>query len=227
MLPDVFVTVILAVHNGADLIPRALDSIAHQTRPPEEVIIVDDGSTDDLVRVLEQGPYEPRLIRQDRGGQGSALNAGIAAASGDVLAFLDHDDMWLPDKNERQLSLLDLTGSDAVVGATVNRITRNDGSWDDQMMGPARVLGASLLRRETIDCVGVFPTDGRIHEIIDWWSRADGRITIEWDVVPALIRHIHGRNQTLRPEHLSRSDLMARIRDHRHRMSASRNGRER
>jgi glycosyltransferase involved in cell wall biosynthesis len=100
------VSVIIPAYRAAPTIGRALDSLLAQTRPPDEVLVVDDGSPDDLAGAL--GPYgdRVRLIRQPNGGAASARNRGIAHAAGDLIAFLDADDYWEADKLRRQLDLL-------------------------------------------------------------------------------------------------------------------------
>lgn len=211
------VSVVIPVHNGAHLIARALRSIDYQTAPVGEVIIVDDGSTDDLANVLRGVNFGGRLISQDRAGQGSALNLGLRMAAFEYVAFLDHDDEWDAGKTQWQLESIETCGADVVVGSVLNRRMSSDGVFADRDMGVARVLGASLMRIEAARAVGPFVEDARTHEIIDWWSRAGQTLRVHWDRRLALIRHIHGGNQTMRPEHQNRGDLLARIRDHRQR----------
>lgn len=92
------VSVVVPLYNKAKYVRRALDSIAAQTLPPAEVIVVDDGSTDEGPAVVESYTRLPvRLIRQQNAGPGAARNRGIASASGDLIAFLDADDEWLPE----------------------------------------------------------------------------------------------------------------------------------
>jgi glycosyltransferase involved in cell wall biosynthesis len=113
------VSVIIPVHNGAQWLPECLESVFNQTYRPLEIIVVDDGSTDDTAAVLHA--YEPgiRVLHQKQGGIGSARNHGIRAASGTYLAFLDCDDLWLPQKLRKQVAKaeslpdLDVTYTDA------------------------------------------------------------------------------------------------------------------
>jgi len=211
------VSVVIPVHNGAHLITRALESIYAQTTPVGEVIVIDDGSTDQLKDVLNRYSFEGRLISQAQAGQGAALNAGIEVASYEYLAFLDHDDEWVADKTQWQLDAITSTAADVVVGSVTNRRIQPDGVIEDQQMGTARVLGASLMRTNAARAAGPFPEDSRTHEIFDWWSRAAQTLNVHKDPRPALIRHVHGGNQTMQQEHHGRSDLLSRIRDHRRR----------
>lgn len=211
------VSVIIPVHNGAHLIARALRSIDTQTAPVGEIIVVDDGSTDDLAAVLRDLDFDGRLISQAQAGQGAALNSGMRLASFEYVAFLDHDDEWDTSKTQWQLESIESGGAHVVVGSVINRRMRPDGTFDDRDMGAARVLGASLMRTEAARAVGPLAEDARTHEIIDWWSRASQLLRVHMDSKPALIRYIHGGNQTMQAEHQGRGDLLARIRDHRQR----------
>lgn len=93
------ITVIMALYRGERYVREALESIAAQTRPPLEVIIVDDGSPDNSVALIESLslPFVPRILRQGNAGQSAARNAGIRAARGEFIAFLDQDDAWRPN----------------------------------------------------------------------------------------------------------------------------------
>jgi glycosyltransferase involved in cell wall biosynthesis len=99
------VSVLIPTYNCAAYLPAALDSVLAQTRPADEVLVIDDGSTDATAEVL--APYRDRIVcvRQANAGQAAARNAGLDRAAGDWVAFLDADDTWAPDKLERQLAL--------------------------------------------------------------------------------------------------------------------------
>ncbi len=92
------ITAIIPLYNGRDFIREALESILSQTLPPDEIIVVDDGSTDDGADiVLEMIKTHPiRLLRKPNGGQSSARNTGVKHAHGDLIALLDQDDIWYP-----------------------------------------------------------------------------------------------------------------------------------
>jgi glycosyltransferase involved in cell wall biosynthesis len=103
------VSVVIPTYNRAGTIARAVDSVLAQTWRPLEVIVVDDGSTDQTGEILADYGDRIRLIRQNNRGPGAARNTGIQAASGQIISFLDSDDIWLPDKTERQVNLLQRT----------------------------------------------------------------------------------------------------------------------
>lgn len=100
------VSVIIPAYNYARFLPEAIDSALSQTLKPLEVIVVDDGSTDDTEAVLERYAGEIHIIKQRNAGVSAARNAGIRASRGELIAFLDADDMWLPTKLERQVAHL-------------------------------------------------------------------------------------------------------------------------
>src|SRR5436305_9045125 len=104
-MPDSVVSVIMAVRDGERYIAEALESVFAQTRPPDEVIVVDDGSKDGTVGIARRFPV--RLVSRAADGVSAARNAGLEVARGDLIAFIDHDDRWLPRKVERQVAYLE------------------------------------------------------------------------------------------------------------------------
>ncbi|MFN2454916.1 MAG: glycosyltransferase family 2 protein [Pyrinomonadaceae bacterium] len=105
------ISIIIPLYNKAPYLRRALDSIARQTFSDFEVIVVDDGSTDDGARIVaDYADARVRLITQSNAGPGAARNRGIAEAQGEFIAFLDADDEWLPGYLEENVRLLDEYG---------------------------------------------------------------------------------------------------------------------
>lgn len=104
------VSVIVGTYNRSRYIRESLDSLLNQTRPPDEVIVVDDGSTDETPSVVSSYRDRVTYCRKENGGKSSALNLGLARAVGDWVWFFDDDDVALPDALERFLLVL---GSDA------------------------------------------------------------------------------------------------------------------
>lgn len=108
------VSVITATYNAAQLLAEAIHSVAAQTLPVGQHIIVDDGSTDGTSELVEQLRRSiPHLvyIRQNHAGAAAARNAGIEAATGKYIAFLDSDDVWQPDKLSIQTSFMEQSGT--------------------------------------------------------------------------------------------------------------------
>jgi|GEM_PF-1470548 len=106
------ISAIIPAYNAEAFILEAIRSIEAQTYPIDEIIVVDDGSKDGTVAKVEQyGSKRVKLVRKPNGGSASARNLGIQVACGDVIAFLDADDQWLPQKVEKQIERMQQTGA--------------------------------------------------------------------------------------------------------------------
>src|SRR3982751_226289 len=106
-MTSALVSVIVPVHNGRAFIADALRGVFDQTHRPIECIVIDDGSTDGTAEVVAASAPRAVCIRQANAGVSAARNAGAIAASGDLLAFLDADDVWLPEKLTAQIQELE------------------------------------------------------------------------------------------------------------------------
>jgi glycosyltransferase involved in cell wall biosynthesis len=109
------VSTIVAVYNGADTVDRAIRSIFAQTFADNEIIVVNDGSTDDTAAVLVRYGDRIRVISQPNCGLSAARNAGVRASAGEYVAFLDDDDEWMPEKLARCVPVLDADPECALV----------------------------------------------------------------------------------------------------------------
>lgn len=170
---------IMPVWNGAAYLRDSVESLLRQTRPPHEVIVVDDGSTDETPSILESYGDAIRVVRKQNGGQCSALCAGIAVAQGDVLAFNDHDDLWLPLKCELQCAALEADSTrDAVFGFCEQFVSPELDEEFKRRYAPPR----PILRGETVACIavrrssyerlGAFDCDHGATYFFDWLGRA-------------------------------------------------------
>jgi glycosyltransferase involved in cell wall biosynthesis len=123
------VSVVIPTYNRAHCIGRAIDSALQQTVPPHEILVIDDGSTDDTESVVEAiASRLVRYVRKENAGVSSARNLGVELATGRWIAFLDSDDTWRPLKLELQLRCLDATGSAVCfTGAVSEDGERQDG----------------------------------------------------------------------------------------------------
>ncbi len=178
-------SVLIAAYQAASFIGGAIDSALEQMPPPHEVIVADDGSTDDLARALARFGDAVTLVRIEHGGEAAAKNAAAAAASGDFLAFLDADDRFLPGRLAAigELALaepdLDAITTDAYLVAGDEVVGRAYGPGHpfaerDQRMEILRrnfVLGLSAVRRDRFIDVGGFDTG--VAYTTDWelWMR--------------------------------------------------------
>lgn len=130
------VTVIIPAWRAADTIRRAVRSVLAQTVPVHEILVIDDGSPDDVATPLDGLDRRIRVIRQANAGAGPARNRGIDEARGDWLAFLDADDEWYPDRLERQL---DATNRWPEVGFLTSRFhLLHPGRETGRVAGPRR-----------------------------------------------------------------------------------------
>ena len=112
------ISAIIPAYNAEKYLARSIDSVLAQTCPVDEIIVVDDGSTDKTAEIIKRYGDKVRYIHQDNAGVSAARNAGIHAATGDWIAFLDADDEWLPKKIERQVE--NLTRNPDLVWTTGN-----------------------------------------------------------------------------------------------------------
>ena len=101
---DQSVTVVIPCYNAARFLRQTLESVLNQTHAPLEVLVIDDGSTDESAAIAQSYGPPVRVICQPNQGESVARNRGIEEARGDWIAYLDADDLWLPEKLERQLA---------------------------------------------------------------------------------------------------------------------------
>lgn len=184
-----FVSLIIPTHNRAHTLPRALDSVLAQTRPADEIIVVDDGSTDGTAELIHTHYPQVRYVRQPNRGVSAARNAGIRAATGDWIALLDSDDAWQPRKLERQLATLP---PDARL-AHCDEIWIRNGVRVNPMRKHAKAGGriyrhclplcaispsAVLIHGEVFEHIGLFDESLPACEDYDLWLR----VTARWPV---------------------------------------------
>jgi len=188
------ISVIIPAYNAAKWIRRAIDSALGQRLSPIEIIVVDDGSSDDTSEVCMRYGEQIRLIQQENAGAAAARNRGVAEARGDWIAFLDADDEWLPHRLEAQWMLLQkhpdilwAAGAYAVYRGGKCRFVRNlpkDIPWQDGSVDAYALLGAGsgiiwtgtvLLRREVWNDIGGMDTNLRESEDRDMWLNVASR----------------------------------------------------
>ena len=200
------VSVVIPVYNGARYLAAAIDSVFAQSRPVDQVIVVDDGSADETPAVI--AAYEARIVplRQDNAGTASALNRGIAAARGTLLAFLDADDLWLPDKCERQLAVLDARPEIDMVFGWVQQFVSPELPAEAAARltcpaEPQRGIGrtAMTIRRAAFDRVGCFDESLYAADFIDWYPRAREAGLLDATVEQVVtMRRLHTTNNGVR-----------------------------
>jgi glycosyltransferase involved in cell wall biosynthesis len=194
------VSVVIAAYDSSRFVAEAMQSVLEQTRPPDALLLVDDGSTDGTADIAES--MGATVLRRHHEGIGPTRNAGIAATDTELVAFLDADDVWLPAKLERQLAAIE---SDPGLGAVFCLVDefldgigpRESGTRLPLTGCPGVVSSGALLRRSVIDRIGPFAA-GVAGDWLGWWTRARGLDVREY-VVPEVLfrRRIHGRNHSL------------------------------
>ena len=197
------VSVIIPVHNGARYLRAALESVFAQTYRPFEVIVVDDGSTDDSGIIAQSFP-DVRYIHQANQGVAAARNHGIEASRGEFLAFLDQDDLWTPEKLKLQINYL-LSHPDVGYTLTQQQFFLDPGAtlpawFRKELLTSVHtgwVLGTLVVRRTAFEQVGNFATGYSAASDGDWFFRAKAA-GIPMEVVPELLllKRIHGSNES-------------------------------
>ena len=191
------VTCIIPVYNGERFVADAIRCVLEQTAPPTEVIVVDDGSTDSTASVVRSFGASIQYLRQVNQGPAEARNAGIRVATGEMIAFLDADDLWHPDKQERQLArMLENPALDVIFSGVQNVAFDEHSNFDpDSWPTPTFSPCTMLARRSVFDRIGLFDTELRRGEDTDWYLRMMMR-KVSYEVLPdvALQRRVHGAN---------------------------------
>ena len=189
------VSVVIPTYNRARLVVGAIDSALGQLYPSIEVIVVDDGSSDDTEQVLGAAFGDGiRYIRQENQGVSAARNRGLSEASGQLIAFLDSDDAWLPQKTSVQVAYLERRPDFGMVvcdyfmidaDGTVESLERRRQQYgpDGWVLGriskaPMLVPSTALLRRSVYEEIGGFDTSLRTAEDIDFLLRVAARYPI-------------------------------------------------
>lgn len=181
------VSVIIPTYNRATTLLDAVESALRQTYRNIEVIVVDDGSSDGTEHVLRDFGDRISVIRQANAGPSAARNRGVAESNGEIVAFLDSDDHWMPDKIERQVALMKCGGPDMCCCVCNARVMGADGEYsgntfdfagihvaftEGQWTNPQDILATRFLlfnqvvavRREAFDRVGGFKENLRLLE---------------------------------------------------------------
>lgn len=219
-----FVSVVIPVHNAGSYLSECLESVLSQDYGPFEVIAVDNNSTDSSVEVLRQfADRGVRVISESHAGAAAARNAGVKAARGDLIAFQDADDVWLPGKLTRQVEFLRENQDFGIVfGQFANWYPDEDGQYgraEEAVGGPGNwevkeslsgwiyadtllscpiAMITPVVRREVFDAVGCFDESLEAGSDYDFWLRASYRYKAH--KLPgclALYRH-HGKGITSR-----------------------------
>jgi len=197
------VSVIIPVYNCERYLAEAVESVLGQTYRPIEIVVVNDGSTDNSGRVAERFGSSVRYCLQNHAGIGAARNRGIDCARGRYLAFLDADDLWVEQKLAWQTALfnrdpeLDIAFGHArhFYSPELPEEARNKIRCPAEAM-PGYSCSTMLVTREAFSRVGPFEVARQVGEFIDWYARAR-HIGIKSILLPDVLlrRRLHVANQ--------------------------------
>ena len=207
------VSVVIPTYNRAHLLERCLDSVLGQTLAADEIIVVDDGSTDNTVATLKSRHPEIKLIQQDNLGVSAARNTGISAARHDWIALLDSDDVWHENKLERQITALNnapeylICHSDEIWirnGVRVNQMNKHKkaGGHIFQHCLPLCAISPSavMIHRSLFEEIGLFDETLAACEDYDLWLRICSRYAVLY-IDEALITKHGGHGDQLSGQH--------------------------
>ncbi|NQT91917.1 MAG: glycosyltransferase [Lentisphaerae bacterium] len=196
------VSVVMPVFNGERFVREAIQNIVDQEYPATEIIVVNDGSTDRTESIVRELPYDIRYFKQKRDGPASARNRGIRDTTGDLVAFLDVDDLW-PEHNLKMLveEMLRRPDVDVVRGhAQVMEYDHEDGTsvfTGNPEEAYPDYIGAGLYRKRVFTKIGLFDPSLRFAEDTDWYNRArEHDVPMERLHAVTLWVRRHGRNMT-------------------------------
>lgn len=196
------VSVVIPAFNAERYLAEAIASVQSQTVAASEIIVVDDGSTDGTAEIARRTPGVVH-VRQPNGGVASALNHGSRVATGDCIAFLSADDVWIADKLATQLQALDGHPNRLVFGHMLHFLSPELSAEEarglvcpDRPM-PAFSAGTLLTRLDTFRRIGPLDERFAVGEFMDWYGRArdGGTDVVMLDAVVSQ-RRVHLGNQS-------------------------------
>jgi glycosyltransferase involved in cell wall biosynthesis len=210
------VSVVVPVYNGSRYLRQALDSALGQTYRSLEVVVVDDGSTDSSPEIIASYGSRIRPLRQPNGGVALARNAGLRASAGDLIAFLDQDDWWLPEKVEKQVALFRADAELGLVHTGILQYSENAGAFVDSvyvtdrsprlqgrcygelLQGNAIFNSSVMIRRSVLDNSGLFDPSlaGNTCQDYDLWLRIARHHTLDYIPEQLAVLRLHGEQGT-------------------------------
>ncbi len=157
------VSVVIPAFNAEAFVAEAIESVLAQDHEPVEVIVVNDGSTDATAAIAAR--YPVRCLRQANGGQAAARNAGVAAAQGSLVSFLDADDVWRASKLATEVAHLQAHAELDYVLVRMQRTLLPGAPWPPgtpagwfEEPQPGTLPSAALVRRSALERIGPFDT---------------------------------------------------------------------
>lgn len=198
----VFISIIIPTFNRCKTLKRALDSIVKQTYSEYEIIIIDDGSTDETTEMIQKFFPEVKYFYQTNSGVSAARNKGLTFAKGNWIAFLDSDDEWLPEKLESQINAIKSMPDYKIChteeiwirnGIQVNQMKKHKktGGWIFRQCLPLCAMSPSsiLIHHSVFDDIGFFDTTLPACEDYDMWLRITAKYPVLYIEEPKIIKY--------------------------------------
>ncbi len=212
---DPLVSIVVPLYNGRNLIKKSLDSVVGQTYSNWELIIIDDGSTDDAADFIESHYPNAKVIRQNNAGVAAARNTGVRHSNGEIIAFLDQDDEWGDTKLKEQWDFLKQDPYCTFVTCN-QRLICEEGvklpaNFSEKLMEEHRsfVPSALLIRKQTLLYVNLFDETLEVSSDFDLIRKLRNANCKEGNVDKLLLKKwFHGKNESLNKP-LLRSELLA------------------
>lgn len=208
------VSVIIPAYNGARFLREAIDSALAQTWKDSEVVVVDDGSTDETPSIIAAYGSRIRSLRRTNAGAAAALNAGIRATQGEWVAWLSQDDVWEPTKLARQMEVARADPAAGLIYTDYWKIDEAGRVLSEYRAAPPatprrRMLrliadcyinaNSALFRRSVLERVGLFEEGQRWAIDLDLYFRILPEAEIRHVPEPLLRYRVHPGQETLRP----------------------------
>ncbi|WP_417809477.1 glycosyltransferase family 2 protein [Thioclava sp.] len=166
-------SVAIPAYNAAKTIAEAITSVLAQTVPPSDIVVVDDGSTDDTAAIARAQSDTVKVITQDNAGCGQATSRAIKETLCDIVATLDADDLWMPDKMEKQLEILRQANKQTFVFGRHRHFKHGSDDYTTGHECDGKTRSDLVLYRAAFDHVGdIFDPPGGRGDMVDWLGRA-------------------------------------------------------
>lgn len=216
------VSVIIPTYNRSNYVQQAVESVLNQTYNDYEILVIDDGSTDDTKRLLEKYADRIKYVYQTNQKVGAARNNGIRHAQGKYIAFLDSDDLWLPQKLERDVAYFEANPQVGLVYSNVIYFSDEGANlYTRRMKSPSGdvlekiiidnfvVTSTVVVKRECLDRVGLFNEDLDLASSEDWemWVRVASQYPLGYISEASTKSRIHHSKLMGNPEGMERSIL--------------------
>lgn len=216
------ISAVIPAYNSAEFIADAINSILKQTCPIDEIIVVDDGSSDNTGQIVRSLPGNIRYHKQNNRGPSAARNQGIKIAKGNWIAFLDADDQWTPDKIEKQLDTFNRYPELHLIAGDMSEIDNQGKLLTTSVLAKHHLLqrfqelqgqpipnalaalirknfiptGTVLVQRDTVLAAGLFNESIRFGEDLELWAKIAARHPITCLPEILMLRRQHGNNAT-------------------------------